>query len=71
VGRWKIDVSAHPYIVYHINRVMAQHNEHDYHRQPRLFLSLADTFEYIQRHDKQLMERSQHLMNSSLEMAMG
>lgn len=58
VGRWKIDVSAHPYIVYHINRVMAPHNEHDYHKQPRLFLSLADTFDYIQRHDKQLMTRA-------------
>jgi len=58
VGRWKIDVSAHPYIVYHINRVVAPHNEHDYHRQPRLFLSLADTFEYIQRHDRQLMDRT-------------
>lgn len=57
VGRWKIDVSAHPYIVYHINRVMAPHNEHDYHKQPRLFLSLADTFWYIQRHDKDLMSR--------------
>jgi hypothetical protein len=37
---------------------MAPHNEHDYHKQPRLFLSLVDTFAYIQKHDKQLLEQS-------------
>lgn len=71
VGRWKIDVSAHPYIVYHINRVMAPHNEHDYHKQPRLFLSLADTFDYIQRHDRQLMTRSGLTSDCDLEVATG
>lgn len=63
VGRWKIDVSAHPYVVYHINRVVAPKNEYDYHRQPRLFLSLADTFEYIERHDQKLRERTQHMID--------
>lgn len=56
VGKWKIDYSSNPYIVYHINRVRAPQNEFDYHRQPRLFLSLLDTFEYIQRHDQWLMD---------------
>lgn len=58
VGRWKIDCSSSPYIVYHINRARTPNNEHDYHRQPRLFLSLLDTFEYIQRHDKKLQEHT-------------
>jgi len=58
VGRWKIDCSSSPYIVYHINRARTPNNEYNYHRQPRLFLSLLDTFDYIQRHDKKLQERS-------------
>lgn len=65
VGKWKIDVSAHPYIVYHINRVKAPHNEYDYHRQPRLFLSLADTFEYIRRHDKHLLDKASPFMDGN------
>jgi hypothetical protein len=36
---------------------MSPHNEFEYHRQPLLFLSLVDTFAYIQKHDKQLMAR--------------
>lgn len=57
VGRWKIDFSSRPYIVYHINRVRAPDNAYDYHRQPRLFLSLLDIFAYIQRHDQKLIQR--------------
>jgi len=53
-GKWKIDVHSAPYIVYHINLVRTPNNEHDYHRQPRLFLSLLDTFSYIHHHDKDL-----------------
>ncbi len=55
VGKWKIDFSTTPYIVYHINLVRDPDGEQLYHRQPRLFLSLLDAFAYIQRHDRQLM----------------
>ncbi len=65
VGKWKINVSAQPYTVYHINRVKAPHNEYDYHRQPRLFLSLADTFYYIQRHDQHLLDKATTFMEGN------
>ena len=55
VGRWKIDTSTSPYVIYHINLVRTPDNENYYHRQPRLFLSLLDAFLYIHRHDKNLM----------------
>lgn len=58
VGHWKIDFLSSPYIAYHINRIQTPDNKHYYHRQPRLFLSLQDTFEYIQRHDQALLTRS-------------
>ena len=32
-------------------------NTKKYHVQPRLFLSLKDTFDYIMRHDNALMKR--------------
>lgn len=67
MGKWKIDFSSNPYIVYHINRVRTPNNEHDYHRQPRLFLSLLDTFEYIQRHDRKLMDRTPSRMDQELD----
>lgn len=57
VGRWKINTEASPYIVYHINLVKTPNNQFAYHRQPRLFLSLGDTFRYIQKHDKALMAK--------------
>ena len=55
MGRWKIDTSTSPYVIYHINLVRTPDNENYYHRQPRLFLSLLDAFLYIHRHDKNLM----------------
>lgn len=60
VGMWKIDLSSAPYVVYHINLIRTPGNDHCYHRQPRLFLSLADTFAYIKTHDQKLMDRSGH-----------
>lgn len=53
VGKWYINTSGSPISLYHINLVMTPKNQ-VYHVQPRLFLSLADTFEYIKRHDAKL-----------------
>ncbi|MGN0555674.1 MAG: hypothetical protein ACI4LI_07220 [Candidatus Fimenecus sp.] len=56
VGKWKIKLNTHPIQLYHINLVMTPHKQ-DYHKQPRLFLSLADVFTYIERHDTVLQQR--------------
>ena len=56
VGKWRLDTRTHPVDVYHINLVTSP-NAVLYHKQHRLFLSLADTFEYIRRHDSSLMEK--------------
>lgn len=52
VGRWRIDISARPVRLEHINLVREPNNIDHYHVQPRLFLSLRDTFFYILRHDR-------------------
>lgn len=39
--------------------------------QPRLFLSLKDTFDYIMRHDSKLIEEIVAKDNQSQELAMG
>lgn len=57
VGKWIIQTEVKPYIVKHINLVKTPFNEFQYHRQPRLFLSLEDTFQYIQKHDSELMAK--------------
>lgn len=58
VGKWKIRISSKPYTLFHINLVNAPDNEDDYHQQPRLFMSLQDTFEYIHQHDRKLLIRA-------------
>lgn len=58
VGKWKIRVLLKPYVVHHINLVSTPGNEFYHHRQPRLFLSLLDTFDYIHKHDKELEART-------------
>ena len=55
VGKWKININTHPIQLQHINLVMTPH-EQEYHKQPRLFLSLADVFTYIERHDSVLQQ---------------
>ena len=55
VGKWKLDITARPIDLWHINLV--NNPNADYHRQPRLILSLSDAFWYIHRHDKTLLER--------------
>ena len=57
VGKWKIDMDMRPVRLEHINLVSQQENTKKYHVQPRLFLSLKDTFDYIMRHDNALMKR--------------
>lgn len=56
-GKWKVDTSISPYVIQHINLAMTP-DETEYHRQPRLFLSLSDVFWYIHRHDAKLMPES-------------
>ena len=57
VGKWKIDMDLRPVRLEHINLVSQPENTKKYHVQPRLFLSLKDTFDYIMRHDNALMKR--------------
>ena len=54
VGIWRINTSVSPYRLEHINRVATPDNRTEYHRQPRLFLSIRDAFYYIKRHDEGL-----------------
>lgn len=56
LGRWRIHLSCNPISVDHINLTRTPDNPLLYHRQPRLFLSLADTFSYIERHDRKLAD---------------
>ena len=50
-------MSLRPVRLEHINLVSQPQNTKKYHVQPRLFLSLKDTFNYIMRHDSTLMKR--------------
>ena len=53
VGKWRIYTEASPIKLEHIN--LAKNPwEVNYHKQPRLFLSLVDAFRYIKRHDEKL-----------------
>ncbi|MBE5809670.1 MAG: hypothetical protein E7318_01915 [Clostridiales bacterium] len=54
VGKWRLDVHARPVKLDHINLVRASIDWAEYHKQPRIFLSLSDTFSYIERHDRSL-----------------
>ena len=50
-------ISSPRYPAFLINLVSQPENTKRYHVQPRLFLSLKDTFDYIMRHDNALMKR--------------
>ncbi len=54
VGKWRIHTQVSPIKVDHNNLVVGG----GYHQQPRVFLSLFDTFFYINRHDSQLEEKT-------------
>lgn len=53
-GIWRLNVSASPYHLEHINLIKTPGNRTNFHKQPRLFLSLLDAFYYIKRHDEGL-----------------
>ena len=55
VGKWRMNAAERPVDLWHIN--LTNQRSPDYHKQPRLLLSLSDTFWYIYRHDKDLLER--------------
>ena len=57
VGKWRINISVSPITVEHINLAIDP-DETVYHEQPRLFLSFVDVFEYIKRHDDELMRKT-------------
>jgi hypothetical protein len=69
VGKWRIYTNIRPVKLEHINLVYNPGNTEKYHVQPRLFLSLVDTFEYILRHDQQLLAKQQN--SSTLERVTG
>lgn len=52
-GKWRVELTRRPVHLEHINLLIGQAK--DYHVQPRLFLSLQDTFDYILRHDRSLL----------------
>ncbi len=56
VGKWRIHTQVVPIKVEHQNIIL----DGKYHQQPRMFLSLFDTFFYIDRHDKTLMKKLAH-----------
>ncbi len=62
VGKWKINTQSMPVKLEHINLYMTP-NETRYHLQPRLFLSLEDTFEYIKRHDNEIIKKDLYKKN--------
>lgn len=55
VGIWKLHTDKAPYKLDHINLTVTPDNRAQFHRQPRLFLSMQDAITYIQRHDKTLI----------------
>ena len=57
VGKWRLVTNTVPVDVFHINLVKTPGNLTNYHKQHRLFLSLTDTFDYIRRHDHNLMNK--------------
>lgn len=57
VGKWRVNVSESPVKLDHINLVKTPGRK-KYHEQPRLFLSILDTFDYIKRHDEELEKKA-------------
>ena len=55
-GKWRIHMCLRPVQLEHINLITNPRCQ-TYHVQPRLFLSLRDTFDYIIHHDKTLLNR--------------
>lgn len=70
-GKWRIDMNLRPVRLEHINLVKERGNTKKFHVQPRLFLSLRDTFDYIMRHDSKLIEEIVERDKQEQELAMG
>ena len=56
VGKWRINIGTSPVKLEHIN-LAKNPNSNTYHKQPRIFLSFIDTFDYIKRHDTELAKK--------------
>ena len=57
VGKWRINTNTSPIKIEHINLVQTPCIKM-YHEQPRRFLSFIDTFNYIKRHDDELIKKT-------------
>ena len=66
VGKWRLHIEKRPVELWHINLVNARGSTDEYHKQPRLLLSLTDTFHYIHDHDKGLMKQLRPLQKCSV-----
>ncbi|MBQ8907048.1 MAG: hypothetical protein IJY71_00480 [Clostridia bacterium] len=53
VGKWIVHTEERPVTLAHVNLVRTPQGE-DYHKQPRVFLSMLDALYYIHRHDTSL-----------------
>lgn len=56
VGKWRIHETQRPVELWHVNLVNCRGSSEKYHRQPKLLLSLRDTFHYIHEHDRALLK---------------
>lgn len=57
-GKWRINTNTSPVKLEHINLIKTP-GVKTYHEQPRVFLSYVDTFDYIKRHDEELMRKAE------------
>ncbi len=56
IGLWKMDAYSMPIQLHHLNLKHKHGEKLNYHKQPRLFLSYQDVFDYILRHDNELID---------------
>lgn len=56
VGLWKIEIYSMPIQVHHLSLKHKHGQALHYHKQPRVFLSYKDVFDYILRHDNELVD---------------
>ncbi len=61
-GEWRLHPKNRPITVEHKNLILGG----GFHQQPRLFLSLHDMFLYIDRHDKELLQKAESLGEKKL-----
>ncbi len=59
VGRWRLNISTSPIKTEHINLAVSPYAK-TYHKQPRVFLSFIDAFDYIKRHDSELIKKKEN-----------